>query len=105
MLSLAAAFYQQEGWWTYEFAFGTVRCTPPRTDKHGAGQYIRQFHQEKEAVLAEYFLGRGPPRSAHSTSEYYAELYSGGTLCDLTQQVRSPSCALSRRSHIQAAQH
>ncbi len=51
------------------------------------GQRIRQFHQEKEAVVAEFYLGRGPSISGTSTKDYYSELYLDGTTCDITGAV------------------
>jgi hypothetical protein len=53
------------------------------------GSKIRQYHQEKEQVVAEFYLGRGPSSSAPSTKEYYAEIYAEGTTCDITGAVRA----------------
>eukprot|EP01095_Lingulamoeba_sp_RSL-Kostka_P005868 TRINITY_DN1784_c1_g1_i1.p1 TRINITY_DN1784_c1_g1~~TRINITY_DN1784_c1_g1_i1.p1 ORF type:complete len:273 (+),score=69.41 TRINITY_DN1784_c1_g1_i1:180-998(+) len=82
--------YRLEGWWSYEYCFG---------------EHISQYHQEDEVKTAENFLGKmdekynlekqnGKPvlgsfKVATKDVTYYAEYFSGGDICDLTNEPRT----------------
>eukprot|EP00238_Polyblepharides_amylifera_P005546 CAMPEP_0196583650 /NCGR_PEP_ID=MMETSP1081-20130531/44206_1 /TAXON_ID=36882 /ORGANISM="Pyramimonas amylifera, Strain CCMP720" /LENGTH=430 /DNA_ID=CAMNT_0041904599 /DNA_START=120 /DNA_END=1412 /DNA_ORIENTATION=+ len=89
----STCFFRVEGWWTYELCI----------DKH-----VRQFHQEKDSVVSEFFLGHfdeaatarhvgtnlGAGEYAEDTSStgaiyrYHSHIYTNGTACDLTDKLR-----------------
>jgi hypothetical protein len=71
---------QVESWWTYEFCYG---------------KHIRQFHQEKDKPVRpqdEFYIGYATADTLASQGElregYYAQSFSGGTVCDITGQSR-----------------
>eukprot|EP00271_Cylindrocystis_brebissonii_P013173 TRINITY_DN32793_c0_g1_i1.p1 TRINITY_DN32793_c0_g1~~TRINITY_DN32793_c0_g1_i1.p1 ORF type:complete len:391 (-),score=89.62 TRINITY_DN32793_c0_g1_i1:756-1928(-) len=86
-------FYRVEGWWTYELCF----------KKH-----LRQYHSEKDQVVAEFYLGlydkeaseelyerhggeaflQKDPSTDTAAQRYHAHVYANGTECDLTGQLR-----------------
>jgi len=74
----SACSYRLSGWWTYEFCYG---------------KHLRQFHQEKDMPLRpqdEFYLGR-QDGSEEGTQhpEYYSEIYSEGSTCDITGSKRT----------------
>jgi hypothetical protein len=74
------------GWWTYEFCYG---------------KSIRQYHQEKDQPIRpqdEFVLGRQTEADRLKLKEeepeefnkdYFSEMYTHGTPCDITGQLRS----------------
>eukprot|EP00899_Mesostigma_viride_P025009 jgi/Mesvir1/5693/Mv15708-RA.1 len=82
-----ACFFRVDGWWTYEFCFKKA---------------VRQFHQEKDAISAQYVLGEydratserhhaahGLTSAAEATDErYFSHIFTNGTKCDLTSLPR-----------------
>ncbi|WOK92630.1 hypothetical protein Cni_G01321 [Canna indica] len=87
-------FYKREGWWVYEFCF----------QKH-----VKQLHLEDDSntVVQEFVLGLFDPNATaavnHNQSgistlkdphfkdasqRYHPQLYTNGTICDLTNQRR-----------------
>uniref|UniRef100_A0A061RW13 Protein OS-9 n=1 Tax=Tetraselmis sp. GSL018 TaxID=582737 RepID=A0A061RW13_9CHLO len=76
-----ACFYRIEGWWTYEVCY--------------QGK-IRQYHQEKDRIESEFSLGEYDEQasaqledvSAEAEPPYFAQKYTGGTPCDITNTPR-----------------
>eukprot|EP00898_Chlorokybus_atmophyticus_P008855 jgi/Chlat1/8971/Chrsp94S08334 len=84
-LQSSAPSYRVEGWWTYELKFKT---------------YLKQYHQEKDQMTAEYILGvydeaatrrhhmeKGKEYSheqpAGEPQRYHSHIYTNGTKCDV----------------------
>lgn len=86
-----SCFFRVEGWWTYELCY----------NKH-----VRQFHQEREAVTSEFFLGHYDAAATHAYQQrlgqdyleeagstgaqqrFHVHIYTNGTECDLTRERR-----------------
>jgi len=103
-----ACFYRVEGWWTYELCYN---------------QHVRQFHQERDTLMSEFFLGRFDKEATlkhHQTlgkdfeeeavgdagvpKRFHSQIYTNGTHCDLTQEKRSTevqfSCSTESSNNI-----
>ncbi|GAQ84749.1 protein OS-9 [Klebsormidium nitens] len=102
-------FYLIDGWWTYEFCYR---------------KHVRQFHKEGDKVVADFSLGtfdsdataalsdgsevgfQKEPQSAEAALRYYSQVYTNGTSCDLTDQLRQTEvrffCSPESQSYLSA---
>eukprot|EP01130_Rhizamoeba_saxonica_P016870 TRINITY_DN7884_c0_g1_i1.p1 TRINITY_DN7884_c0_g1~~TRINITY_DN7884_c0_g1_i1.p1 ORF type:complete len:389 (+),score=112.08 TRINITY_DN7884_c0_g1_i1:282-1448(+) len=85
--------FRMEGWWTYEFCYGS---------------YIKQFHQNEDGTVGMTFLlGYKEHEKSKESSlnpTYYSEFYDGGTKCDIENVDRGTevryACARTKESFI-----